>query len=297
MTAPIAPDEFADALAAAWLDINPRQERPIALGARFRHSNAGKCARYLQYEELGIEKSEPLTYTARMVFKMGDHVHDEIQSALAAQWGDDCTLEWEGLSFWMDGSLHSDATIDLGDGRVVVVEIKSINGFGYKLAIGAGRGDAEGPRSSAKLQAAMNACSTPNCVGAYIVYASHEALSVNVAKQNNISERGRILHVWWMDIDECVALATPEFERLNAIGAWIDAHPPEEAPAMEGGQTVEPTIEWIPRKIPTLPKGARITDPMTGTWQIEREGNVVDIGTTWECSYCAYQTRCNNDGP
>jgi hypothetical protein len=222
--APFPADVLADMLAGAWLDINPRVDRPVALGARWRHSNAGKCSRYLQYDLNGVEKSEPLGYSSRWVFKMGDHAHNELQAALMELFDPDCILEWEGESVWMDGSLHSDAHVTLANGNVVVFEIKSINGFGYKKAIGATSSTAEGARHDAKLQAAMNAASTPGCIGAYVVYGALEAVSVGQADKYNLSDRARTLMVWWLPIEECVALATPEYERMNAIGAWMDEH-------------------------------------------------------------------------
>lgn len=35
-------------------------------------------------------------------------------------------------------------------------------------------------------------------------------------------------------------------------------------------------------------------DPATGEWQrLNVEGEIVEVGSTWECGYCSYQTLCS----
>lgn len=295
------PGELRARVAEAWLSQHPRDlehnpnQAHAVEGTRFRHSAAGKCSRVIQYWELGIEKSEPLTLTSLWVFAMGQHVHDELQPAFERAFAPHAVSEFVGHSYFMDGSFHADTRIGLVDDageptdQCVVVEIKSKNGFGYKKAVGATNGPAEGAPSDAKLQAAMNACSTPNCLGAFVFMGALEAISHNQAKRYGVDELGRIWHCWWLPIKECIALATPEYERLTKIGEWIDSNTDLE------GSVPQP---WIPRKIPDpeIPAAARITDPATGTWSVMRDGTVVDVGSTWRCSYCDYQTRCISDG-
>lgn len=291
--APLHPDVFREGLVEAWLEAHPREERAHAVeDTRWRHSHAGKCSRFLQYKQLGIEPSEPFTPTALWVFAVGQLVHDEWQAALADQFGDDVELELGLPSVWMDGSCSLDGKVTFLDGSIIAIEIKSINGMGYKAAVGALSRPAEGPRSSAKLQAAMNACSTPGAIGAYVIYVALEAVSPSIAAKKGFDELDRFIKVWWIPIEECIALATPEFERLTKIGEWLDEH--------NHGDDV---YEWIPRKIPDpdIPANARITDPSSGAWQLtsrNAEGvlQVVDLGNTWHCNYCEFQSRCQTDG-
>jgi hypothetical protein len=48
---------------------------------------------------------------------------------------------------------------------------------------------------------------------------------------------------------------------------------------------------------PELPGGAEIIDPLSGTWEVAKDGNVVDTGSWWACAYCPYQEVCATTTP
>lgn len=171
-----------------------------------------------------------------------------------------------------------------------VVEIKTVNGFGFKVMVGA-RGAPEGPRSGALFQAALNG-RAHHADEVVVLVLSLECLSDReleslVKKQGGEPDPWRKFCGEWTysaaDLDEMV---DRELVRLGKIVTMVDEH----------SMAAENPLP--PRSVPLeLPQRARITDPTRGTWQTEIEGNVLDAGTYWGCAYCSHQDRCAADGP
>lgn len=168
-------------------------------------------------------------------------------------------------------------------GGGTAIELKSINGFGMKMAIGA-RGPAEGPRTSAIIQGALNGLAL-DADEVVLVYLSTENLSprelANLEKYGTVKEAQpwqKFAAEWTYTREQFEPIAKAEVARFKKILAVVD----------EGGLP--------PRAIPVdLPRGARITDPMNGGWQVVEDGMIIDSGSTWQCHYCPYQTHCAAD--
>jgi len=272
-------------LARTWLEQQGDTSLPHAVeGSRIRHSWAAKCARALRYEIDGVPASNPPDVASQWSFRLGHLVHDEIQAALVEMFPN-CAIEVKYPNPEVDGSFTLDAEIDWltddgEDAEAHVVEIKSINGFGFKKMIGT-RGRAEGPRHSALLQLALNANATPYCRGGWLIYASLENISVGEAERNDLTVLDRFLKVTWYPIDQLTPLAKLEEERFRQVLDEADAG--------------TPTPRVIPD--PDIPAGAVVTDPTRGEWKVlDANGGILDTGTTWQCSYCNFRTTCIEDG-
>jgi hypothetical protein len=279
-------------LARAWLELQGDTSLPHAVeGSRIRHSWAAKCARALRYEIDGVPASNPPDVASQWTFRLGHLVHDEIQGALVEMFPD-CAIEVKYPNPEVDGSFTLDAEIRWNDAPysevdgpgsdapVHVVEIKSINGFGFKKMIGT-RGKAEGPRHSALLQLALNANATPGCTGGWLIYASLENISVGEAERNELSVLDRFLKVTWYPIDQLTPLAVLEEKRMRQVLDEADAG--------------TKTARVIPD--PDIPPDAVVIDPTKGTYAVlDANGGILDTGSTWQCDYCNFRTTCIEDG-
>lgn len=254
--------------------------RPMAeAGTRFRHSWAAMCGAKIGYMLNGVEETNPPDLAATWSFFIGQFVHDQWQDAMAERYGDafqrevKCTLN---LAPWLDETTsgHLDGVLDDGMGRTAF-EVKSINGFGYKKAVGE-RGTAEGPRHSATVQGALGAKAV-NATKLVVINLSLEAISKNLAAKGGFDEVSRIAAQWEYTPEEFNPIAEQEIRRVGKLLAGVD----------EG---------LVPaRKIPDpdLPKGAVIVDPLKGRWEVRSDdGLITDAGTAWFCQYCNFQDHC-----
>jgi hypothetical protein len=283
------PDEvprYGMRLAQAWADRDiPDGELAFAIpDTRWRLSWAGKCARDLGYWLKGETPSNPMSIADHWRTGLGKMVHSALQGYFTEAYPGaevEHVVDLRDLSEPLNGSGHIDIYVvkpSEAIPKTTVIEVKTINGFGFKRAIGA-RGQAEGPRSNALRQAAMEAYS----VGAeelVIVYLSLELLSPQeFAKLGGVHEVQKFLAEWTLLPEQYEKIAKHEIMRVRKVIELVD-------------ENLLP-----PRSIPDLPRGARVTDPERGTWQIKRDdGSVTDTGSTWMCGYCANRDRCIEDG-
>jgi hypothetical protein len=287
---PVKKPTLGPLLAQAWADrYVDTPEHPLDLpmsdaSARVRFSWAGSCGRQIGYRLTGEPVTEDLTVADHWRFGLGHLVHDQLQAVLQAAFGSNAQVEvhtkLEG------GMLAGHADVEIAEaGRVndgvgwtkrTSVEIKTINGFGFKKAVGA-RGPAEGPRTSAKLQGALNAKAS-DADELVILYLALELLSPREAKNIGADEVGRFCAEWHYTRDEYMPWADAEHERLLNVIATVDA----------GGMP--------PAFIPfEMPEGAVVVDPIKGMWQVKDFDVVTDAGSTWQCNYCPFQSVCSSD--
>jgi hypothetical protein len=287
---------LVDAWARRWI---PEDELAHAVdGTRLRFSWAGKCARDLSYWLQGFAPSDPMDIADHWRTGLGRMVHELLQAEMKEAYGESASVEHivDMREIGIDGSGHVDVYLvgieptmenakpDLPT-RKIVIEVKTINGFGFKMAVGA-RGAPEGPRSNAVRQVSMAAeiLDADECV---IIYLSLECLSKREwDKIGGGTAHRKFMAEWTFGRDVYKPIAQAELQRLNRVLELTDEH------------LADPSRPLPPRSIPDLPHGARITDPARGTWQlIDRSTDAVkDAGTTWMCDYCANRTRCIEDG-
>lgn len=298
----------------------------------------GKCSRDLGYRLLDIEKSNPPDLAARWRMGLGTEVHGLLQAVIAetfpgaevekvvdAQHDELFGFPVAGRTDLFLVTEHERAATpeevddgcELGvafDEKRTAVEVKTVNGFGFKSIIGA-RGKAEGPRTSWLYQAAFNG-RAHKADRVVIVALSLECLSDRELKSLVTKQGGepdpvrKFVAEWTYEMAELDDLVDRETLRLTKVMAMVDHAAEEYVDYMRDGGFPEdertPMAEWIaerasllpPRHIPwEMPARARVTDPQKGQWVVEVDGNVMDSGTVWYCAYCDFKDRCTADGP
>lgn len=276
---PDATSRFAPLLAAAWASNVDTEERAFSIeGRRIRHSWAASCARLIGYRIRGEEPSDPMTVADYWRMGLGTKVHDLWQEILQQAFSMADVEVKVGIDE-IESAGHIDAVItESMTGYTTALELKTINGFGFKMAIGA-RGEAEGARWSAVVQGALNAKAV-DADELVIVYLSMECLSPRELKKIGAEEWQRFAAEWTFTREEYEPIAEAEMKRMARILEIVDAGdlPPRQIPD------------------PEIPKGARVTDPSTGTWQQIQDNKIIAAGTTWHCGYCSQRSRCLADG-
>ena len=245
----------------------------------WRGSMAASCSRQIAYRLCGTEPSNPLTGADYWRFGLGTMVHTQLKPAID-KWLDEeegvTAIEEAEVEIGEHGYGHIDLTLIAGD-KKIVVELKTINGTGFKKAIGG-----EGPRHSALVQGAMYAHASDADL-LIICYLTMELLSPSYATAKGFDNTGRIGAEWHFTKEEFTPIAEAEISRLDWIADNLVQGLPHEVPKMFS--EYDPEIPW----------GAEITDPSTGAWLLEEDGSLLGKGRTWMCNYCNYQDKCVNE--
>lgn len=269
---------FVTAIANAWYSATwSNDDRAMAVeGTRLRASWAASCSRDLAYKLAGLPPTDPPSVADAWRMGIGSMVHEALDEYLPAAFPGARFEVQVDLRPSVDASAHADAVIELEDGRTVLMELKSVNGFGYKM-MATGKAP-EGPKRAHITQGAL-AAKALDVDELVIGYLSLECVSVNEAKKRGLDDFGRFAAEWTFTRDEYRAIAEAEEKRFEAIlKAFDDA----------GG---DPNA--VPMRV-VLDDGkpATIQDPTRGTWVRTVDGAVVDAGNTWHCGYCWNRTRC-----
>lgn len=279
-----APDpapRFAHLLATKWqADGEAERAAHVSSGAQFRASDAGGCARKLAYKAAGIAESDPMDITGYWNTTIGRWLHDQWQQAVDED--PDVHARFEVEYRFLDGRgiVRVDALIELeqpspkdqNEPFTIVYEGKSINGYGFKAAIGKIRRGtpAEGPRTGAILQGAIGGL----CAGAdEVVVGNWAKETLSGSTYDDVDELARFTAEWTLTREQFEPLARTELERVEGILTLLE------------------TGLLASRKIPGAP--GEIVDPSMGRWEkLDPSGLTLDTGKTWECNYCSYQSLC-----
>ena len=267
---------FVQRIAEHWAESNEAPSQPE--GTRWRGSWAARCARWVAYNCADEEPSNPPTVSAIWRMGLGSVVHELLEPAVQA-WlkNDDSVQIQEEMTVELGkyGHGHIDLVLETDDGKKIVLELKTINGFGYKMAIEQG----QGPRHNALVQGSMYA----HAIDADLLvlgYLSLENISAGRASKFGIDDIGTFASEWHYTKEEFTPIAEAEIERLEGITSAIYD---------EGLTPLD-----IPRRFshfdPDIPFPAEITAPSNGTW---RDGT--EFGKVWQCNYCDFQNRCVED--
>lgn len=263
MTEERGPNVYARILIEEWAKL--AQERGTlehaVPGTSMRHSASGKCARQIHYYLAGTEVTNPFDLPAYWSTGLGTAVHGWWQDALKRAYPN-AQVEVTCHIPEADSSGHVDAFVD-----GVSIELKSINGFGFKKIAE----DNTGPRYSDFVQCCLNAYAL-KAERAVLIYLSLEAISRGRAEKRNIDELGRISKEFHFTPEIFNEVALKEIERWRNI--------------REAGVNT-------PRAIPDpeIQKGARVADPSNGRLVVDGK----TTGYAWMCNYCAYQDKCASD--
>lgn len=254
--------------------------RDFALaGSRVRASWAGMCAKRVAYAVYGVEETNPPTVPDAWRFNIGSMLHDHIQEVVQRKFpGSAVEVK---VKIGEHGSGHMDVLVKRQDGeveRTISVELKTINGFGFKQAVGQ-----EGPKAPHVMQGALNAAAMdPPPDELMIAYFAMENISPGQFKKypGLTSEYNRFAAQWTFPREEYMQVAEDELRRLNRIVELVD----------ESGPGAVPRI--IPD--PNLPPHM-VTVPLKGTYVITQGPSRGAPGYTWACGYCPYRAKCADD--
>lgn len=263
-----------------------RSERALAGPTRFRCSDANGCARKIAYQSLGVPKDVQYSAESLVAFRAGDAYHQMAQEAAVRSVNARCELpvDWTptaSLSGHCDGVyrlaelkalLDADHPI-LADLRargakaadVVAMEVKSMAGWGFRLATGTATKAAElpGPKLADLLQCGMYALAPQvEARWLHMVYIDKDR---NLTAEWIIGADEPLAHLGDRTVRELVA---EELERLNAIEATIVAG---DLPARD------------------VPGYGRVIVPP------ERDSR----DDPWQCRFCSWQPSCaeSEEGP
>jgi hypothetical protein len=293
---PDAEPRFGHLLAEAWAarSQETHQKSRADVEHYIRLGWAGKCARDIGYRLTDTPPSNPTDVDGYWRMGLGTMVHEQLQDVITELWPHAEVEKVVGAesdeTFGFPASGRTDLfIIEFTDeprpGKRISVEFKTVNGFGFKSMIGANKGPAEGPKTGALFQAALNgrAHGADEVVIVYLAFEclSDRVLDTLVAKNGGTADASRKFIAEWTyamsDLDEMV---DHELGRLKQIVRLVDAG------------------ELAPRFIPLeMPPRSRIVNPATGAWEQAIDGNVLRGGTTWWCQYCNYRDICTADGP
>ena len=283
-----APDKnqwLVEAVFGSLTDAERAKPVPTLMdAAEWRASYAGSCDRQVAYGMLGVERTNPPDVASLWVFLLGHAVHDIVQQATEALFNS--TAEVIGL---VDiGEWQGQATADMlvrDDEELVLVEIKTTGGFGYKMAATSFKGPEEGPRLSALRQAAIGA-RAHGASKAIVLLIAMENVSVGMADKMGLSAFRRFATQWTLSSDDIDTLASAELWRA---GRQLRAVHGDGVPADE-------VAPWI-----VLDDGTevQISNPNNGSWVVHGMGEddaIIDAGKTWQCDYCDWKDRCREHG-
>lgn len=274
---PDAEPRFIQCLVEAWAQDHD-ENKPTAMGTKFRHSDAGGCGRAITLTAAGIPASDPMDLSGVWNVGLGQRLHDLWQIVLMIQYPD-AEVEVKVRTQGADGSGHIDAVI-VHEGKTIAYELKSIGGWGYKAAIGLAKGGAEGPKTSHLLQASLNGLGV-DADEVVIGYLSKEAVSIGIAESKRLSELERFCAEWTFTREQYEPLAVAEAERIAGLLALVE----------------DGTLGR--RNVPhDMDRAAEIVEPATGAWVNEHpDGTIVGTGKQWTCGYCKFQTLCVRTEP
>jgi hypothetical protein len=285
--APVADPIFAGLLAEHFEETaheeGPREHAfPDTM---IRHSLAGACARAIAYSAAREPETNPMDLAGFWRTGLGQRLHELFEELLVARWP---TAEVEVKVRDHDSDLsggHLDFEVDtrdtdLPDLGLLVGEVKTTGGFGYKKMVGGDPRNAmpDGPKASYIAQGAVNAALRGADTLAIVVF-NVEAISVQAAKSLGMPELMRVAAEWRYPAEQFLPIADDELARWE----WI-------ANAVKAGRLAD-----VPRIVhdPEHSEPIEITDPATGACILAVSGG--KRRPYWGCAYCRFQARCTED--
>ncbi|MGA0270766.1 MAG: hypothetical protein ACO3ME_10755 [Ilumatobacteraceae bacterium] len=238
--------------------------KATAAGTPFRCSDAGSCIRKRGFAAVGAVESNEIAPTSLLAFEIGNSIHDTLQEAFAGtegfQFAAEVPIDLSPLGVSLSG--HCDGIITMPNSRKIIVEIKTMAGFGFKLAAS---GTSGGPKREHVAQAGLYALGMD----------ASAILLVYVSKEGDFRagfKPGAVLQ-WEYDLDDEVFpgetvkdVAIAELDNFKLAESHLETG--EIAPRLvpnDAGELVE--VDDVPAY---MAKGAK----------------------PWQCAYCQYNDAC-----
>lgn len=284
---PVAEPQFVSAIAESWFNqylangehMRSKANESLPYRASFA---AFRCDRQLHYAMSNQPRPVPNIADAYRM-SLGTLVHSGLEDAIKATFPNaQFEVEVDLTPIGVSGSAHADIVTYLDQTKPqvdAVVEVKTVNGFGFKSMATDFKGPAQGPRSGHILQAALSAMAL-DADRVVIAYLSMENLSPNL-KRYTQSDIGRFAAEWEYDRETYTAIAKREIARIQRVTNWLGI------PELIAPTTVHDD---------DVPEGAFIQDPSRGMWiQSTDTGGIADTGRVWFCDYCDWKDQCIKD--
>lgn len=276
----------AEAIADAWFEAylaagEDQKGLAIPEAGPYRGSMASKrCDRALYYGLAQVPPSNPPGQADMWRMGLGSSVHVMLQEIIDKLFpGSENEVIIDLRKIGVPGSAHADIVIE-HKGRRTLVEVKSINGFGFKMIATSFKGAAEGARFGDVMQGALSAAAY-DCEQLVVAYLSMEVVSPQMAASYSKTEAGRFAAEWHYTIEELQPQIDAEIARIDRILLDVEHQVPSSRRLIA----------------PDYPLDAIVTSPEDGMWMVKGEGAAIeDTGDTWMCAYCWHRDICITDG-
>ena len=180
-----------------WYTYKLRQEeevgpKPTAANTLLRCSDAGSCERQRGFNAINAKPTEHRSAETMLAFELGYAIHESLQEMMLQLDGFNTAIEVPvDLSGWgVSLSGHCDAVITNSEGKCMVVEIKTMSGYG------AVRHFVGGPKREHVAQAGLYAAGL-DADAILIIYVAKEA-----AYRKSLSVRPGQIMQWYYELDE-----------------------------------------------------------------------------------------------
>ena len=245
--------------------------KPTACGTMFRISDSGNCLRQRAFSAAKFPEVHQFSDQNLLAFAIGTHMHEAVQEACLAKLGGEYETAIDLSSTGVSLSGSCDGVIEFDPGYNRLLEIKTMSGFGFKLAK-----ESDLPKLDHLTQASLYALGlfksgTP-VQEIHMVYIAKESDFRSGTKQGDTLE-------WVIPFDEPIEpygkspheYALEELERFRTVQADLGA-----------GVISEPIV-YDDQLNPY-----EVTDP---------PGYMAKKGQPWNCRYCRYNEICKYIGP
>jgi hypothetical protein len=249
-------------------------EKPHARDTPFRHSDAGKCARYLGLKYMGIDKSDTPKSGSQFVMWLGTKLHNDWQKTRSPHLGEHAEYPVSDHNQLASGAL--DLFVNRAKEAKVTVECKFPSGKKFARIIGitdrgphSKRKKPAGPDPGHVIQLALNTVGSDSERGLLFYWAT-SALSLFVQNSINkyypddqLSDEDLFIKEFWFTREQLNPIAAAELARLEQIKSIVD----------DGG----------------LPPAVAIDEGFKPTEELDP---VYDLETNFHCLYCDRRSAC-----
>lgn len=258
-----------------WYTYKLRQEeevgpKPTAANTLLRCSDAGSCERQRGFNAINAKPTEHRSAETMLAFELGNAIHESLQEMMLQLDGFNTAIEVPvDLSGWgVSLSGHCDAVITNSEGKCMVVEIKTMSGYG------AVRHFVGGPKREHVAQAGLYAAGL-DADAILIIYVAKEA-----AYRKSLSVRPGQIMQWYYELDEEVYpdesvrdVMQMELNRFARVESELSKNRLPE-PLVQDEETLEMFRVDLPGPFDQPSKHHH-----------------------WECRYCVYNSACVEHGP
>jgi len=242
--------------------------KPTACNTTFRISDSGNCTRQRAFSALKLPMVHEYSEQTLMAFAMGTHMHEAVQEACLSKLGGEyeTAIDLSGTGVSLSGSC--DGIIEFDEGYFRLLEIKTLSGFGFKLAK-----ESDMPKLDHLAQASLYALGSEKPIQEiHMVYIAKESDFRSGTKQGDVLE-------WIIPFKEPI----PEY----GITPYDLAH--EELEIFRGVQA-DITEGNVSAPI--------VFDDNRASYEVTKPPAYgAGKGQPWNCRYCNHNALCQILGP